>query len=92
MSETPNRILICDTRSRLTAHFGQLRGPIHAVAGLHPHLRITFVGGLHADIDTATAIALARQLPEALTALTALRGYPGCSGALNITPDYEETL
>jgi len=77
----PNRFYICNGH-KLTVEFGDIRGPIHPIAGLHPHLLVNFTGGVHAHFSPALATALARQLPEALTALTALRGYPGCSGTV----------
>jgi hypothetical protein len=45
-------------------------------AGHHAHLTLRFVGDLRVDLDPATALALAQQLPDALKRLGVL---PDCS-------------
>lgn len=64
----------------LGVRYGEVQS-VRPVGGLHPHLAVRYEGGATEEWSPATATALALQLPEALAALTALGGYPGCSGA-----------
>lgn len=80
-SQRPNHIAI-NGDLLFGWHFGEVCSVIPISipgAGHTPHVRIGFVGGLSADLSVATAIELARRLPEAIAGLPAV---PDCSGAV----------
>lgn len=74
-AETPNHFRHNGDKSGSHAQFGTICSvtPI-CIPGLghKPHVNIHFRGGVSMDFDTASAIELARRLPEAIAKLPVL--------------------
>jgi len=77
----PNLVRVCGDAT-YSAHFGPLVSvtPVSIPGdGHHQHIALRFKRGVVLDISVADAIAVARQLPEAIAALPLV---PNVSGAL----------
>jgi hypothetical protein len=81
IADHPNIVRVCGDAT-YSAHFGALVSitPISIPGdGHHQHVALRFKRGVTLDISLADAIAVARQLPEAIAALAVV---PDVSGAL----------
>lgn len=71
--DCPNRLCVGKNDSTYGTHFGMPYAavPMHHVEGRGhiEHIKLSFSGGLALELTRATAIEIARRLPEAIAAL-----------------------